>query len=355
MFQNQLDDHRYGHVAVTWKDATLIWGGRYRKEFFDPSLVSCHLYGKWIQKRTTGDVPSHSVFALVSVIDDRLFAIGGYDKYVRSDYSIIYSLDLNTWVWTRLISEGTPPPNNHMSHRSVVYKGNIFIFGCFYSTNGENRSRMFHYNITTNQWGHKCTIGDIPTRRRGHTTILSGDTVFLFGGNVENQGLNDLYIFDMVGLRWKLVHGPLSGDAFIDVVPKGRFAHTMTCINQSAAVVHGGVDSHWKMLGECWVLDLNKAKQLHEPSSIWTLQSKSWSKRACHAAVLEPISRRLWLTNGIHLHSSAIQKMTVNVVPLKILAMEIVVGVCGEDDPRLGQDKCPKRLKEEIEAHRNGI
>ena len=47
--------------------------------------------------------------------------------------------------------------------------------------------------------------------------------------------------------------------------------------------------------------------------------------------------------------------MTLNVVPLKILAMEKVAVVTNENDPRLGQGKCPKVLKEEIEAHRNWL
>ena len=64
-------DQRYGHVAVTWKDATIIWGGKSLNELSDPSLVSCHLYGKWIQKKTTGDVPAHFIHASASVIDDR--------------------------------------------------------------------------------------------------------------------------------------------------------------------------------------------------------------------------------------------------------------------------------------------
>ena len=103
------------------------------------------------------------------------------------------------------------------------------------------------------------------------------------------------------------------------------------------------------MLGDSWVLDLHKAKQLLDPSSIWSLRSEGWGNRAGHAAVLEPISK------GHDSNTSAIQKMAFNVVPLKIIVMEVTTGVTNENDLRLEKDKCPKRLKEETEAHRNRI
>ena len=104
MVHNHDYDHQWAcHVAVVWKDATLFWGGRVRGCCIcDPSLVICHLYGKWIQRKTTGDVPTHTLRTTASVLDDRMLVIGGHDKH-RSyeDPIVIYSLDLNTWVWTR--------------------------------------------------------------------------------------------------------------------------------------------------------------------------------------------------------------------------------------------------------------
>ena len=267
---DQVVSHRYGHVAVTWKESTIIWGGRSVKKFCDPSLVSCHLYGKWFNKKTTGDVPSHSFYALASVIDDTMVVMGGWPIDLGPDYSGIYSLDLNTSVWTRLIEQGTKPPSTHRGNSCLVYKGNIHIFGGFNLTSLKDFTTLYHYNITTNQWGHIFTEGDIPTKRAYHKTILFGDKVFLFGGCVGGHKIyNDLYILDMLVFRWKLVHGPLSGDDYNDVVPRGRWLHTMTCINQSTAVVHGGFNKlagpeevESAGLGDTWVLDLNKAIQL---------------------------------------------------------------------------------------------
>ena len=69
--------------------------------------------------------------------------------------------------------------------------------------------------------------------------------------------------------------------------------------------------------------------------------------RNLHAAVLEPVSQRLWLIGGRH--KTGIQKMSVNVVPLKVLALEQAARNMSEDDL---EGHCPKALRKEIEAQR---
>ena len=73
--------HRASHVAVTWKDLVIIWGGMMDENHWpwgalppeyenpededeepwatehDPNAVYCHMNGKWIPKTTYGDVP----------------------------------------------------------------------------------------------------------------------------------------------------------------------------------------------------------------------------------------------------------------------------------------------------------
>ena len=74
-----------------------------------------------------------------------------------------------------------------------------------------------------------------------------------------------------------------------------------------------------------------------------------------HKAVLEPVSQRLWLMGGCYppISTPNLQKLSLNVVPLQILAKECAANNISENDPRLGADRFPKKLKEEIDAYRS--
>ena len=360
--------HRQGNTVVTWKNATIIWGGEVENEISCPSLVVCHLSGRWIQKQTSGDIPTHSLDSVATVLNDKMFVLGGVDKHeVHVDGNVIYFLDLNEWTWTRLIPEGTPPAKQTMSSSSWVYQGNIYTFGS-HNRNTQEGLDIFCYNVSKNHWSQPHARGEIPSDRFGQTTIINKGTVFLFGGgSCCHNAKNDLYTLDMQDLRWKMVHGHLTGKAYQSVLPKTRIAHTMTWINQYSAVVHGGLSPRGyndprglEVLEDSWILNLNKAKELQEPSLIWTQikQGSGVAKhprgRYGHAAVLEPASLRLWLIGGAAGSSQAIDKVSFNVLPMRLRAIESIIGCIKGDDPRLGPGELPEQLRKEIEAYRIG-
>ena len=104
---------RAGHVAVTWKDITMIWGGHMMPpDKNDPIIVYCHRNGKWFPKTTGGDIPIAREGASAAVVEDTLYLMCGRcsnyweDKELMSD---IYALDLNSWNWTKLTPTGSPP------------------------------------------------------------------------------------------------------------------------------------------------------------------------------------------------------------------------------------------------------
>ena len=93
--------------------------------------------------------------------------------------------------------------------------------------------------------------------------------MYLFGGgNSEHDCTNDLHMLDMLKMRWSLVHPP-SEEINNDVQPIGRCYHTMTLISPKSAVVFGGEDADEGILGDCWLLDLEAARQGGEVTSLW--------------------------------------------------------------------------------------
>ena len=110
-------------------------------------------------------------------------------------------------------------------------------------------------------------------------------------------------------------------------------------------------------MGDCWILDLEKATRgLQDPSTIWTrLNQPQLQPRAFHSAMIDAVSRRLWLIGGANLRDDLLapEKITVSAVPLKILAAECAAKRICKDDPRTQPDQFPKSLSAVMEACRS--
>ena len=116
----------------------------------------------------------------------------------------------------------------------------------------------------------------------------------------------------------------------------------MTRISPHHAVVYGGMKSGGEdymqdLLGDCWLLDFDKAKDGYNP---WTrCRHQEREIRLQHSAVVEPESRRLWLLGGYSndcLYPMGILELSFNsFAPLRILAMEWAVNHIPPNDERL--------------------
>ena len=75
---------RSDHIAVTWKDTIIVWGGLDRDavdnpvHYFSPSRVFYHKEGEWLMKETTGDLPRDQPHqnATAHVLGDEMFVYG---------------------------------------------------------------------------------------------------------------------------------------------------------------------------------------------------------------------------------------------------------------------------------------
>ena len=351
---------RYGHVSVTWRDAILVWGGRWGPhQACDETVVCLHLNGKWMEKKTTGNIPTHSVNASATIMDDKMFVVGGYIMYqtIQMENSVHF-LDLKTWTWTKLNPNGVTPSwiglDKFVKLKSWSYEGKIYVFG------GRDRQQMLIcYNVSTNDWDCPIVSGDSPSLRQNTSIILREDTVFLFGGEIGvMECANDLHILSMKSMRWKLVHG--SYPSSNTKLPCPRTANSLTLISQSAAVLYGGVAQNLRF-ADCWLLNLDKAIQLQDPSSIWRkVNHPDLSPRSSHSAVMDIGKHRLWLLGGygsdldlMDVLLKAPQKITLSAVPLKVLAAEYVAKSICKNDPRFNSDQFSKTLGADIEACRN--
>ena len=405
---------RGGHIAVVWKDATIIWGGLNRDSahYICPSLVHYHIAGEWFVKETTGCLPKDGPYQNVAaqVLNDKLFIFGytGCKFFQPDDHNkIIHALDLNKWLWTRHTPSGPPPLKGSNEMCSWVYNGKVYFFSGETVLNHEPKegehdypsylrvekypynedlytnttNQLFCYNPRNNAWEWPLVRGDIPSPRMEGTAIINGDLVYFFGGNKphfetvtqDRFPRCDLYILDMRTMIWQLVHtdahlkddaSKMSDGSF--PIFKWQISHTLTRISHRTAVLFGSYhiydsycDGDDESFGFCWLLDLDEALHSNDPSSMWTqVPGYEHFKGHAHASVLEPLSQQLWVIGGFFMPTvgptevSGLLRFSPNVKPLKVLAMESTIRDISAEDPRVGSEELPEKLRKEIEWNR---
>ena len=236
-----------------------------------------------------------------------------------------------------------------------IHRGRIYYF-----VDGA----LFCYGIAKNTWEWPRQRGDITAARRNHLSIISEDTVYLFGGDDD---YNDLHILDMNGLKWERVHGNLlSGEGYPWFWARG--GRSFTRLSQSTAILFGSAtaynfDGHGLFdfqSSDCWLLDLHRAKTLKNSSRIWT-RVKNHFFREEHAAVLEPASEKLWVIGGVDKYRNIVSdvlkvsRSTNSPMTLKTIARDRAALCLGTDDARLQPNRYPTLLRREIEQQRSRI
>ena len=140
----------------------------------------------------------------------------------------------------------------------------------------------------------------------------------------------------------------------LNSVPNKNWSHTLTRISQSTALLFGR--DYFSERSDCWLLNLQNAKELKEPSLIWS-KFPNHFPRFGHAAVVDPVSRNLWVTGGYRYpnETSDILKLSFNQTSLKNLAIDHAARNISSTDQRLQPGQFPDNLKKEIEDHRDNI
>ena len=356
----ELKDYCVVRVAVTWNDLTIIWCGKAESI----GEVYCHEDGKWCRKTTRGDRPLYLYGSSVTVHGDTLYLMFGQTKDENNVFNDIFALDLNSWTWAKLNPRGTPP-SVCRGFRPWVYNAKVYGFGgvILFNYHMTFSNQFFCYNISANCWEWPSPSGIIPSPRSGHTTFLCGNTAILFGGLTNGSDgdylpLNDLYTLDMAGMTWTQVHPSLTGVA-AEELPETRAGHSMTLISTEVAVLFGGMTSPLHSNRDCWILNTGRVLrgEFERPSSLWRHCQEHESQGAAltnHSAVVEPISKRLWIIGGnVGLrpcqNNVEILSITLNSgTPLKLLAMESVLKYFHPDHPMLEATELPKTLQIEL-------
>ena len=348
--------------AITWKAYTIVWGGG----ITPLSAFYIHESGKWTLKNAVGDAPEAYMPFAVSVhrIDTRMLVFGargqGQNLVIgQGSESAIYSLDLDAFRWSRLHSTGTGPSDLHQGMSSWVHDKRVYFFGGARMGKLNRANDLFCFNPRDNSWGLENQGRDIPSPRESCQNVISGDTIFLYGGYSAWSRYNDLHILDMETKLWKKVHGNLTSG----MVRNEPCDSKLTLITQSSAILFGSftryTDAAPVLEDDCWHLSLENAKQMTNSSKIWS-RFRSHLVRSLFTCVLEPVTLKLWVIGGrksppfidINGYTTDVLEVSFNISSLRNILLEYVSRFISCEDRAVMPSHFPIALKKEIESYR---
>ena len=154
-------------------------------------------------------------------------------------------------------------------------------------------------DVNSSRWIKPRISGTPPPPRYGHTAVLAGARIIIFGGKGSNTVFRDLHALDPLTMTW--FQGPEGGGA-----PASRFDHSANLVNGTKMVIFGGWNGN-DFFNDVYVLDLqmmawskpNTSGKYHRTESdLITIDrpgSKPQEGSLCHPDWLKPRHPRRFL------------------------------------------------------------
>jgi len=178
-------------------------------------------------------------------------------------------------LWRTPLATGTFP-SARGGHTAVLYGHQIIIFGGHYHKGAgkfQYLNDMHILNLESLKWRCKKPSGDIPKPRYGHTATIFGNSMYVFGG----RGKKGVVYRDIDRLNLKTWNW--SKMSSTNMMPPARFGHSSTLVGDKI-VIFGGYDGN-KTYNDLWVFNIEKTTWIQPKMS-----GRSPQPRHGHTCVL---------------------------------------------------------------------
>jgi N-acetylneuraminic acid mutarotase len=140
----------------------------------------------------------------------------------------LLSYEIEAKKWTEVKSKGEiPKPRS--GHSSVVYGNTMIVFGG-YGSDFKNKNDLFFYDIPSKTWKKIKSLLAIPSPRSYHRSVCIQGTMFVYGGKSEDDETGDIFALDLKNKTWTIV-----GRA-----PSNLFGHSIALTPDNSTIVFGG-------------------------------------------------------------------------------------------------------------------
>ena len=228
---------RHNHSAIVYKKSMIIYGGSNSDGYLDQVYEYNFENEQWNEVICSGDGPGARHGHSECLFNNQMIVFGGKVGVQSTKFfNDVYSLDLDTNVWTKVKTTGISP-SPRCWHGCTQLAGLMYIFGGFRFDGYRELyfADLFQYDPNTNSWSELTFHGNSPSLRNRQTFIAFRDLIILLGGNrLDNRDifLDDIWLLK-VNPRIQWVQLENTGDTYMR-------GHQTTVLHQNKLYLFGG-------------------------------------------------------------------------------------------------------------------
>jgi len=246
----KLPPGRYDHSAIIRKGNLVIYGGRFDMRSAHKIYNDTWQYniGSEIwQKLDDGGPTMHGHTTVYDSELDTAITFGGclgQDIFYNDVFT--YNFVTNKWMRAQ-ISDVKPEPR--CDHSAIQLNNGMIILGGYgYKKTYYDDMWILHYDDNLNFHFERVQLGITgPTARAGHSALLVGTLMWIYGGLDQSTALRDFWEFDTNFSIWSKV-------STVNVEPGNRTQHACGKTVAGNMLVFGGY-SNEQFLCDLWVFE----------------------------------------------------------------------------------------------------
>ncbi|CDS12114.1 hypothetical protein LRAMOSA04309 [Lichtheimia ramosa] len=195
---------------------------------------------------------------------------------------------IDTSIWSYNYPNIANPPFPRVDHTATFTpEGDILIIGGLsytrnvtdprgnHSLNPVSMSSLLKFNAATSEWQNVTATGNIPAPRNGHSAVLRGNHIVVFGGGTQDDDgqsklLNDIFILELSTMKW-------SAPSSTGISPTPRKYHHARMVDEDLMLVALGYGPEHQGSNDIDLLDMTTWTWVSEynPNLPWLEQQQS--------------------------------------------------------------------------------
>jgi N-acetylneuraminic acid mutarotase len=262
---------RFRHSTFTYKDCVYILGGEYIHETFDFLFKFNTKTEEWSNIKVSTIFPDSIQNCTCNVYKNHVYILCGVDNTLVIPNRKLVTLNLDKEEWKILEIKNYPSPR--YLHTTVLYGNSLFLFGGYFFTTFND---LFELDLLRMEFKEINYNGEI-LKRFNHISVVYNDSMYVYGGYSLN-----IHTPDKVGCsKWNndLVEYHFEKNTFrkifccMDHQPIPRWGAT-GCMYQEFLVLFAGADDEFVKLNDLFIFDFKKLqwremKTIEAPGSRW--------------------------------------------------------------------------------------